>query len=112
MSLQDRELEQHYQDLFEMYASHGWKRIQEQFAEMFASHNTLAGLNTEADLNYRKGQLDIIGLVISHQDQHERAYNELVAGETGGEPEAPTGGVAKVIEEMPLTEGDLDGEPE
>lgn len=102
MSLQDRELNKHYEDLFEMYAGHGWKRLQQQFAEMFESHNSLAGINTEADLNYRKGQLDIIGLVISHQDQHERAYNELVALEVGGDADAPTGGVARVVEDSNL----------
>jgi len=105
MALADAELEKHYQDLFAMYGTPGWKALQAQLAEMFTNHNTLVGLVTEADLNFRKGQIDIIAFFIGHEDQHERAYNELIAQEVGGEPEQPTGGVARVIAE------DVDPEP-
>lgn len=96
--LKDAALEQHYQDIFEMYGSRGWQRVQWDFAEMLKTHNSLSGINTEAELQYRKGMLDVMSQVVSHQDMHERAYAELVEEQTGETAEAPTGGVAKVID--------------
>lgn len=96
--LKNPELEKHYSDLFEMYGSAGWQRLQAQFAEMMKSNNTLMGLNTVEDLQFRKGELSMMVHIINHQDMHERAYNELVETETGTPAEAPTGGVAKVVE--------------
>jgi hypothetical protein len=94
----DRELSEYYHDIFATYGTRGWQHIQQQLAEMLTSHNTLVGLDTEAQLHFRKGQLDIIAFMLNHQEQHEQTYNHLIAEETGGEAEAPNGGVAKVVD--------------
>lgn len=105
--LQDPELEKHYQGLFEMYGLPGWKALQGQLAEMFENHNTLAGLTTADELHFRRGQLDVITFLIAHQDQHERAYNQFVADQTGAEPEVSTGGVARVVEDFSDIDADV-----
>jgi len=96
--LKDSELERHYSDLFAMYGSPGWRRLQLDFEAMLRTHDSLVGLSSAEQLWFRKGQIDMIAQIISHQDMHERAYNDLVEAETGTPAEAPTGGIAKVIE--------------
>lgn len=94
---------QQYNDLFTMYATPGWKYIQRQLAQMLKEYDSVRGMTTEADLNFRKGQLDILAFMIAHQDQHERAYAELLADQTGEEAEAPTGGKASVVDDLNAT---------
>lgn len=105
--LPDPELQKHYEDLFTMYATPGWKALQGQIAEMFESHNTLAGLTTADDLHFRRGQLDVISYLVAHQDQHERAYNQIIADMNGVEPEVTTGGVARVVEDFADADPDV-----
>ena len=93
-------IRQQYEDLFTMYNSPGWKHIHRQFVEMLKNYDSVRGLSTEADLNFRKGQIDVVVYLIAHQDQHERAFAELISQETGAEPEAPTGGKASVIDDF------------
>jgi hypothetical protein len=97
-ALKDKALEEYYQALFEMHGSAGWQKVQEDFGRMAETHSTLAGIDTIEQLWFRKGQLDIIALVLAHADTCERAYNTLIAEQEGGEEIAITGGDAKVIE--------------
>jgi len=96
--LKDEALETYYQGLFEMYGMPGWRFLQEDYGRMRETHNSLAGLETEAQLWYRKGQLDMIEHLLSHQASVEHAYAALIAEQEGEAEVAPTGGVAKVVE--------------
>lgn len=98
-TLQDKELQDHYDQVFAMYGTRGWARLQEQVEEMLRNHNSLAGLETAEQLWFRKGQLDQMLWLQTHQATHEATYNELLAQQDGGEAAVSTGGVAKVIGE-------------
>jgi hypothetical protein len=65
---------------------------------MLAIHNSVADLATLEQLWFRKGQLDQMLWLQTHQATHEAAYNEMLAQQDGGEAEATTGGVARVID--------------
>ena len=96
--LKDRELEEYYQALFAMHGSEGWQKMMEDFEYMKETHTSLAGIDTADQLWFRKGQLDIIALVLARADTCERAYAARLAEQEGGDAEAPTGGRATVVE--------------
>lgn len=98
MNLNDRSLEDYYQALFAMYPTEGWRKLQEDFNRLYDTHEKLHGLETAEQLWFRKGQLDIIAMVVNHQATNEFAYNTLLAEQEGGIAEPASGGQAKVIE--------------
>ena len=96
--LKDSELEKHYQALFAMYGSEGWKRTMEDLVAMHASANSLAGIDTNEQLWFRKGEIAFMEQMLSHQGRHEMAYAQLLADQDGTEEVQPSGGRAKVVE--------------
>lgn len=101
--LQDKELQEHYEQLFAMFGTRGWARLQRQLDEMIQSFNSVAGVNTAEELWFRKGQLDQMLWLQSFAATNEHAYNELLAQQEGGDPAPATGGKARV------TDGEDDG---
>lgn len=96
-TLQDKELQDHYDQLFALYGTRGWARLQAQVDEMIGMHNSVADLSTAEQLWFRKGQLDQMLWLQTHQTTHEAAYNELLAQQEGGDALASTGGAGKVV---------------
>ena len=97
-TVNDKDLQEHYDQMFAMYGTRGWARLQEQLAEMIALNNSVAGIETVEQLWFRKGELAQMLWLQTHQATHEAAYNELLAQQDGGEAEATTGGVARGID--------------
>jgi hypothetical protein len=97
-TLNDKSLQEHYDQTFAMYGTRGWARLQEQLAEMIGLNNSVAGIETVEQLWFRKGELAQMLWLQTHQATHEAAYNEMLAQQDGGEAEATTGGVARVID--------------
>lgn len=97
-TLLDKDLQDHYEQLFAMYGTRGWKRLQEQIEQMLASNNSVAGVDTVEQLWFRKGELSQMLWLQSHQAVHEAAYNQLIADQAGEDAEPGTGGRARVTE--------------
>jgi hypothetical protein len=96
-ALKDQALQEYYEALFAMYATPGWVKLMEDIGRMDETHDKLVGLETEAQLWFRHGQLDIIRLLKNHQATAEATYNELLAEEDGSEPEPSSSGTAKAV---------------
>lgn len=96
-TLKDKDLQEHYEDVFAMHGTPGWARLQEDLAVAIADKNSLAEVETVEQLWFRKGQLDQMIWLQMHQAMHETAYNELLAEQEGGDAEPSTGGKAKVV---------------
>lgn len=94
--LKDEALEAYFQALFGMYPTAGWQMIVEDMTRLKEVYNRVEDVENEKELYFRKGQLDIINQMISHQARSEAGY-EAAIEEQEGEAEAPTGGVAKVV---------------
>ena len=97
-ALLDKELQDYYDQTFAMYGTRGWARLQAQVEEMIAVHNSVADLATLEQLWFRKGQIDQMLWLQTHQATHEATYSELLAQQDGGEAAASTGGVAKAVD--------------
>lgn len=75
------ELQAYYDARFSMMATQGWTDLVDDATEMFKAVNNLAPVVNEADLYYRKGQLDILQWVLSLRDSSAAAYDQLLSGD-------------------------------
>jgi len=73
----DKELEQYYLETFSMMATKGWSLLMEDFQALKASLNDLSTVADTQDLYFRKGQLDILNLVLQRKEICEKAFEEL-----------------------------------
>lgn len=75
------ELQAYYDARFSTMATQGWTDLVDDATEMFKAVNNLAPVTTEADLFYRKGQLDILQWLLSLKDSSAAAYDQLLSGD-------------------------------
>ena len=73
----DKELEIYYEEMFSMMATKGWTLLMEDFQALKASLNDLSTVADTQELYFRKGQLDILNLVLQRKEICEKAYEEL-----------------------------------
>lgn len=73
----DKELEIYYLEMFSMMATKGWSLLMEDFQALKASLNDLSTVADTQDLYFRKGQLDILNLVLQRKEICEKAFEEL-----------------------------------
>ncbi len=69
------ELKQYYEDRFTMMATRGWVDLLEDTQGMFDSYNKVTSITD--NLEFRKGQLDILQWILSLKQVSEQAYEEL-----------------------------------
>lgn len=73
----DKELEQYYEETFGMMATQGWQYLLEDFTKLKDAVNDLSTVSTSEELHFRKGQLDILQLVLKRKETCEKVYEEL-----------------------------------
>lgn len=73
----DKELQVYYEETFSMMATKGWSLLMEDFQALKASLNDLSTVADTQELYFRKGQLDILNLVLQRKEVCEKAYEEL-----------------------------------
>lgn len=97
MKLKDAALENYFTALFEMYPTPGWQMLAEDMNRLKDIYNRIDDVADEQELWFRKGQLSIIEQILTHQARSEAGYAAAIE-EQEGSSEAPTGGVAKVVQ--------------
>ena len=75
------ELQKYYDDRFATMATQGWQDLVDDAKEIFKAVNNVAPIATEADLFFRKGQLDILQWLLSLKDSSAAAYEQLSSGD-------------------------------
>jgi len=73
----DKELQVYYEEMFSMMATKGWSLLMEDFQALKASLNDLSTVADTQDLYFRKGQIDILNLVLQRKEICEKAFEEL-----------------------------------
>lgn len=72
----DRELQKYYEERFSTMATVGWKDLMTDVEAMYHEYNKISGLGAN-ELEFRKGQLDILNWLLSLQDVSSEIYKEL-----------------------------------
>lgn len=71
------DLQRYYEETFNTMSTKGWDFLIEDFEEIKASLNDLSTVTDTQTLYFRKGQLDILELVLGRKAVCEKVYEEL-----------------------------------
>jgi len=71
------DLQKYYEEQFSMMATQGWADLVEDFLKLKTSINDVTLTTDTQDLFYRKGQLDILDLILKRKETAEQVYEEL-----------------------------------
>ncbi len=70
-------LQKYYEDSFSMMATQGWADLLEDLNKLKDSLNNLSLVTDTQDLFFRKGQIDILDLILKRKETCEQVYEEL-----------------------------------
>jgi len=73
----DKELDKYYSDRFSMFMQQGWEDFIEDVSNLREPLLNIKSVKTLEELQFRKGQIDILDWVLGLQDMFEKAYKEL-----------------------------------
>ena len=71
------DLQKYYEETFNTMSTKGWGFLIEDFEEIKASLNDISTVDDTQTLYYRKGQLDILELVLGRKAVCEKVYEDL-----------------------------------
>ena len=72
------ELQKYYEARFEMMSQEGWKDLMEDIDKVIESINNISTIDTEKDLQFKKGELSILTWLRNLKEISERAYEEIL----------------------------------
>tara|TARA_R110000822_G_scaffold296114_1_gene418474 strand:- start:309 stop:536 length:228 start_codon:yes stop_codon:yes gene_type:complete len=72
------ELQKYYEARFEMMSQEGWKDLMEDIDKVIESINNISTIDTEKDLQFKKGELSILTWLKNLKEISERAYEEIL----------------------------------
>jgi len=78
----DKALQKYYEDRFDMMSKQGWNDLVEDAKELRSSLNNVTSVANEADLYFKKGQLDILQWILTLKDVSAASYEQLLSGDT------------------------------
>jgi len=73
----DKETQRYYDARFSMTGSEGWQDLLQDVEKMITTSNNLLGVKNEQEMNFRKGQLDILVWLVRLRDIATEAYDTL-----------------------------------
>lgn len=80
----NRELQDYYENRFAMMATPGWNDLLEDLEVMIKATNTLDGLTTEQQLQFRKGELSIMNWIKTLRESSAEVYEQLQEDQKNG----------------------------
>ena len=76
-----KELQDYYENRFAMMATQGWKDLIEDLEIMIKATDTLAGIDSEQQLYFKKGEMSILNWIKNLRDASAEVYDQLQAEE-------------------------------
>ena len=73
----DLDLQKYYESSFDMFASDGWQYLIEDFQKIKDTVDTLSGVTNVEELYFRKGQLEILSLILKRKEMCTEVYEGL-----------------------------------
>lgn len=77
-----KELEQYYEARFDLMASKGWSDLIDDVQKMYDARNHVLGVQSEQDLFFKKGQLDVLQWLLTLKQSSEEVYEQLKSGDS------------------------------
>jgi hypothetical protein len=79
----EKNLQQHYERMFDMFASEGWKDLMEDVEKVYTANNNIFSIQNEQELHFKKGQLDVLQWFRSMKSSYEQTYEQLQTDSSG-----------------------------
>ena len=76
-----KELQTYYENRFSMMATPGWQDLLEDLEIMIKATDTLAGIDSEKQLYFKKGEMSILNWLKNLRDASAEVYDQLQAEE-------------------------------
>ena len=76
-SILDKDLQKYYEERFDMMATKGWKDLVADIELMMDERNSLMATKSLDELNFRKGQLDVLHWIRTLKQLSEEAWEQL-----------------------------------
>ena len=73
----NRELQEYYENRFEMMATKGWNDLLEDLELMISTTDTVRGIDTEQQLHFRKGEMSIMNWINTLRESSAEVYEQL-----------------------------------
>ena len=73
----DKELQEYYEARFDMMATKGYKELLADVERMIDERNNLMATQSLEDLNFRKGQLDVLHWIRTLKKLSEEAWEQM-----------------------------------
>jgi hypothetical protein len=70
------ELEKYFNVYFDLFNTEGWKQLTEEFRNNGNVINSVESTKDVDDMNFRKGQLNVIAHLVNLEGSVEQAYTE------------------------------------
>lgn len=77
-----KELEQYYEARFDMMAGKGWSDLIDDVQKMYDARNHVLGVQSEQDLFFKKGQLDVLQWLLTLKQSSEEVFEQLKSGDS------------------------------
>jgi len=74
----NEELQKYYEARFDMMSNQGWADLMEDVDKIIASLNNISTIDSEKDLQFKKGELSILTWLRNLKEISERAYEEIL----------------------------------
>lgn len=75
----DKDLQEYYEEQFNMFASKGWTDFSEDMQQLYDAVYDITTVENLETLYFRKGQLDILNLILERKKTFEATWDELNA---------------------------------
>jgi hypothetical protein len=72
----DRETEQYYNSLQDIFVMEGWKELMKELSANALNINTVEATRDNDDLNFRKGQLNILAFILNLESTVDHLQKE------------------------------------
>jgi len=72
------ELQRYYEERFNTMGTPGWADLMEDVDKIIASLNNISTIDSEKDLQFKKGELSILSWLRNLKQISERAYEEIL----------------------------------
>ena len=73
----DKELQEYYEARFDMMSTKGYKDLLADIERMIEERNNLMATTSLEDLNFRKGQLDVLHWIRTLKKLSEEAWEQM-----------------------------------
>lgn len=81
----DRELEQYYDDMREMFNSSGWQSLVKDLKDNLSNVDSLINVKDADDMWFRKGQTQILAFLINLEENIKIAQEQAESGDSDAE---------------------------